>query len=672
MGGMRRIRRWGAGLAGLAAAVGAAADPSWAQASEPAGAMIVFDGSGSMWGKLDGERATKLVNARDGIRAALGKVRAETKFGLVSFGHRRGSDCNDVQTLLPVEGAEDVAERLMPPLEKLNPRGKGPMVAALKEAARGLGKGPGRRSLILIHDDPDNCGQDPCAALGELQGAAPGLVVHAIGLGLKEGEAQRLQCLTKPTNGLWFDARTAAQVSSAIEDVLKASSLGIAPARPAAVPAVARTGDPASGALVPALVPRPHLATSGPPALRLAVLIATGQAPQARPVRWTVKPETENAGPTRRAIGQDTVIALPAGRYVVEADDGLLRAERPVAVAASGHTALDVVADAGLVRVVPPAGGWPADAFVTLAEASAGTGTTGKTVAVRALAGLGPTFAVPAGRWTMGFDLGGMRWEQTMAIAPGSQTDLGPLLPFARLTVTVAGGDATAAELPVIEVVEDDPDAPRGRREVARASGTGATLTVPAGTYAVLVRQGAVEARERLALQAGESQSRTLSLAGARLAISSHLAGDGVSPADEPVTYRIERIDVSPHRTYSANRATPDLLLPQGRYRIEARHGLVNARTIKEVDLVAGQRLAVSFEHQAGLVLLQPPSGHQGEIFWEILDASGRALWGTAQPTPRATLQAGRYTVRADTRERRYERSFEMRAGQTMPVQIKD
>ena len=42
---------------------------------------------------------------------------------------------------------------------------------------------------MLIHDDVDNCGQDVCAAVGEIAKTSPGLVVHTIGIGLDQAEA---------------------------------------------------------------------------------------------------------------------------------------------------------------------------------------------------------------------------------------------------------------------------------------------------------------------------------------------------------------------------------------------------------------------------------------------------------------------------------------------------
>ena len=64
--------------------------------------------------------------------------------GLASFGHRRG-DCSDVEMLRAPEPLD--AQRIVEPLERLNPRGRGPLTLALREAAKSLAAAAGKRSL---------------------------------------------------------------------------------------------------------------------------------------------------------------------------------------------------------------------------------------------------------------------------------------------------------------------------------------------------------------------------------------------------------------------------------------------------------------------------------------------------------------------------------------------
>jgi Ca-activated chloride channel family protein len=103
-------------LAMLMTLVGAAAG----MAADPPSVMIVLDGSGSMWGTIDGSRQNKLTLVRDSMRRALARVGPETRVGLTGFGHRRG-DCGDIEVMLPAEKLD--AERIMAPLGRTTRRG---------------------------------------------------------------------------------------------------------------------------------------------------------------------------------------------------------------------------------------------------------------------------------------------------------------------------------------------------------------------------------------------------------------------------------------------------------------------------------------------------------------------------------------------------------------------
>lgn len=634
------------------------------RAADPPAAVVVFDGSGSMWGRMEGERAAKFAIARDALKAPMSAMKPDVRLGLASYGHRRQADCNDVQVIVPPEAGN--AERIGGALEKLNPRGKGPVANGLREASKALGKGPGRRSLILIHDDHDNCGIDTCTLLAELQANAPGLVVHAIGLGLKPDDAQKMQCLTEPTGGKVFDARNAAQVTSAVEEALRLASLDSGPPAPAAAAKTAPA--PKATEAVRPTGGRAPLAKDGPPALRLATLLAGETEPRQRPVRWTI---SNDAGAVlATATGQDVVVPVATGRYTVEATDGLVSRRETVSAADKGHTQVDLALDAGVVRMPAATDSLPADALITLEDAA--QSGRGRAVAVAAMRDIPPAWVVPPGKYVVGFEQGGARWQQAVDVAKGATVDLSHVKPFGRLQLAVNGfNPANAARLAVLVMV-DDPDAPRGLREVARSAGATADFTLPAGTYAVIATQGALEARDRLSIAAGDVVQRAVSLTGAQLTLSSRLTGSANAPADEPVSYRISRVDVVPPEIITSVQRAPQLDLPAGRYRIEARHGLLNAKASREIELGPGQKANVVLEQQAGVVMMQPPSGHQGELFWQILDADRRVMWGTAQQTPRATLQAGRYIVRAETRAKSFERAIDLKPGQILPLQMSE
>ena len=86
-----------------------------------------------MAGNIEGTRTSKVVLARDAVRRGLGTVPPRTRVGLVTFGNRRG-DCGDVDVVRRPEPLD--AARLMESLDRVNPRGRGPLTHALREAAK--------------------------------------------------------------------------------------------------------------------------------------------------------------------------------------------------------------------------------------------------------------------------------------------------------------------------------------------------------------------------------------------------------------------------------------------------------------------------------------------------------------------------------------------------------
>jgi Ca-activated chloride channel family protein len=682
----------GVGIALLATLAGALGP---ARASDPASAIVVFDGSGSMWGKLEGERQTKFVLAREALRSALGKSKPAFQYGLLSFGHRRQGDCSDVQLIHePQAGALD---KIMAPLERLNPKGRGPLTAALKDAAKALGQsGGGPKSLIVIHDDQDNCQQDTCSALTELQSSAPGLAIHVIGLGLKGDDATKLTCLTTPTSGTFTDAQDSNAITQAIEEAVRQASLETprpAPQQRPQQPATARQPSQVPSATRPTSaaeqveaakkegpLARPALLTTGPSAVRLAAVLAPNANPLPRPVQWSVRQEQASGAQVFAGTGQDLVVPLPAGKYFVEARDGMVIARQSVAVAERGMTAAELVLNAGILRLTgvdeSDAGrAARASATITLFEASTSgrAGALGRPLGV--LSARDAQTLIPAGNYVARIEQGPLRSDRPLVVTAGGTQSLAMQDGVGRLLVAISGADTASGAAPIIvSVAEDDPDSPRGRREFSRSAAPEPDFLVAPGTYYVSARQGRVEARERLAVAAGETVQRTLNLASARLMLSSRIKGY-TAAGSEPVSYRIERIDVVPPDVFFADQSTPALSVPAGRYRIEARHGLVNVRARQEIELRAREQRDVTIEHEAGQVHLKLASASGAaaqDVFWDIRDQSGRPVWTAAQAEPRVTLQAGRYLLRAEAKDRRIERILEVKTGDNVVVEVRE
>jgi Ca-activated chloride channel homolog len=364
-------------------------------------------------------------------------------------------------------------------------------------------------------------------------------------------------------------------------------------------------------------------------------------------------------------------VPVGPGRYVVEARDGVASAHTTVDVSEQGPTLANVILNGGTLQVRGQAqktGAPISDAILTISSAGQSPDpkkdAAGPPVAV--FKGSEGTATLPAGRYVVRVEHGLVRTERLIVIPAGGLGRVDVPVNGALVQLIATGRDGVLLDAPVFSVLEDDPDAPRGRREIARSAARQAEFMLPPGTYYVNVRQGSAEAQERVAVGPGDVVRRTLLLAVGRLTLATRAGAGGAQPA-VPVSYRVDRIDGVPADTITTSRASTDLYLSTGRYRVEGRYGVMNARLMREVEVKAGQTLQLVFEHQAGtakLRLLGAAGTPLSEVFWEIRDPSGRMVWTTGQSEPSVTLQAGRYQVRAETREKRYERAFDLASGE--------
>lgn len=84
---------------------------SAAALAEAPRSILVMDGSGSMWGQIEGR--PKLEIARDTVATVLGSLPAGQELGLMAYGHREKGNCSDIELVVPPApgtGAEIAAQ----------------------------------------------------------------------------------------------------------------------------------------------------------------------------------------------------------------------------------------------------------------------------------------------------------------------------------------------------------------------------------------------------------------------------------------------------------------------------------------------------------------------------------------------------------------------------------
>ncbi|MEQ1716730.1 MAG: VWA domain-containing protein, partial [Hyphomicrobium sp.] len=184
-------------------------------AEEPRTALFLVDGSGSMWARFDTptEKRAKIDVVRELLKPLISADKT-SRIGLGSFGHRQRGDCSDVE-IIAAPGAD--RDGVLGPLEKLNPKGKGPLAQGLRQSTAAIGASR-PASIVVINDGTDNCRQDACAAAAEIAKTAPGIAIHVIAVGVDPGDHPHLQCITKATGGKFFDVRDPLGLAAAISE----------------------------------------------------------------------------------------------------------------------------------------------------------------------------------------------------------------------------------------------------------------------------------------------------------------------------------------------------------------------------------------------------------------------------------------------------------------------
>ena len=188
-----------------------------AQGAEKAQVILVLDASGSMWQRV--EKKEKILIAREVIGNMLKDWDTNTELGLIAYGHRRKGDCGDIETMVTPGPVDTQAIRGI--VDRIKPKGKTPLSAAVMKAAEELRYTEERATVILISDGKETCDMDPCAVGKTLEEAGVDFTAHVIGFDLADDERQQLQCLAETTGGRYFDAQKAEELKVALAEAVE-------------------------------------------------------------------------------------------------------------------------------------------------------------------------------------------------------------------------------------------------------------------------------------------------------------------------------------------------------------------------------------------------------------------------------------------------------------------
>ena len=632
-----------------------AAAEALAQDTAPT-AVIVVDGSGSMWGNLGTDKRPKIEMVREALRALLPSLRTDARVGLASFGHRRRGNCGDAEVIVPPE--LDSAVRMSVPVEKMNAMGKAPIALALRESATAIA-GVSPASIVLIADDLDNCGQDVCAMVGELHASSPGLVVHTVALGFDKPKLDLISCIARQTGGKLWDVQDATGFDSALGQAVNLANLQNAPS--ATAPETAQGEPPAENKPDP----------GAPPGLYLSAGLGEQSATLDSPVHWRIT----RSGPDGALIRDTRAAALfeklEPGTYDVEAQLGLANARQTVEIAADTAIQVRINLNGGVLKMqarsTNSAAALPSPIF-TVTPASADAAEISAPLWVGR--DTHPEIVLPSGDYNVTAQNGIARQQSKLTIAAATGTSFNSMLQSGSLELSATRGAVAGQGDPVTEGVtfilsQDDPDAPNGRREVARSAAAAPTFMLPSGTYYVNARTPSAEVREQIAIGAGDIVKRAVPLSLAHVKLAATLGGKP-APDGSAITYRVIRLDGESREIARTIAKAPEFDLSAGRYRLEAALGASNVIAATEIALAAGQTQNITLPLEGGSITFKRDAGGAaaGEVYWQVQDEKQRTVLRSSQAQPTAVLAPGRYVVSAETSDQPLRNTIEIKANE--------
>src|SRR3972149_8989896 len=182
---------------------------AFAQERPPDAIYIIFDASGSMWGKLP-DKTTKIDVAKNALQDFVVGDFEGYELAFRVYGHRQKEDCSDSQLVITFGAAIKVVSELRDFMKTVNPLGKTPITYSLREALKDFGDRRGE--IILITDGIETCEEDPCALVQEWKEKDVKIKVHVVGFGLDEKAKEAMKCISEAAGTEHHDASSASEL----------------------------------------------------------------------------------------------------------------------------------------------------------------------------------------------------------------------------------------------------------------------------------------------------------------------------------------------------------------------------------------------------------------------------------------------------------------------------
>ena len=435
--------------------------------------IIVLDASGSMWAQIDGK--SRIEIAKETVRTVVGNLPPDREIGLMVYGHRDKGSCEDIELVVPPAAGTSAA--IIAATNKISPKGKTPLSAAVKQAAEALKYTEEKATVILVTDGLETCNADPCALGAELEKAGVDFTAHVVGFGLSEAEGKKVACLATNTGGQYIQASDAKSLTKALTTTVLKTETPPPPPKPAAV----------EFNFVPSLV----LSEGGP--------VINDDAGNVWEIYKIKSDGTQGERVTteyNRYKGK-----LEAGEYIVKALLGAASTEQKITMEATKASTPLFVLNAGTTIIHPRAapGAEVTDAAAVLSKYPGGSTTNYGNVKL----------IVPAGEQTVRVTIGNGSVSETFNVAAGEVVEkdiiagVGHVV-FNAFYVEGMRVDDTGTAFTVSQATKKIDGSRVG---MGTAYGPDTKFDLPGGDYVALIEIGGTKVETPFSVKVGEASA---------------------------------------------------------------------------------------------------------------------------------------------------------------------
>lgn len=528
-------------------------------------AIIVLDGSGSMWAQIEGK--ARITIARETLQSVLSTLPEELELGFMTYGHREKGNCGDIEMLVPAGAGTGAA--IAAAAMDINPKGMTPISDAVRLAAEDLQFTEQKATVILITDGLETCEVDPCALADDLESRGIDFTTHVLGFGLSDEEGQQVACLAENTGGRYLPANDGA----ALVEALTVTVAEAAQAEPEPAP------EPEPVAEFN-LKPTASLSEGGPDLAE----------DDAYDISWHwYRPaadggEGEWVGTDYHAGFEGT---LEPGDYILKAEVGYASASQPITIVAGEVAEPHFVLDAAILKLHPR----PSEGAEVDGEAAVDLRHEGVYVSTD----YGDFDAVvPAGALEVDVRIGEAMVTRSYTAVAGETIEEDVVLGvgIARFTSEYVEGMPVAADI-FLEIYEAKQALDGSRKSVSYGYGGAQDYELPAGDYVVAYRLSGTKGEIPFSVETAELTEVAVVLDAGILAVT--------VPGDAFVEVFGAAKDIEGNRTsfdygYGPNY---EVTLPAGDYVVVARLNDVPVET--PVTVKGGERFELTVE--------APPAG---------------------------------------------------------------